>query len=448
MSCDVELKTVRTGGEVEIKEIKKLLILVAVFIGAYFLPIEKERFIGGIFESMHLLRYYAREHTILCLIPALFIAGAVSVFISQGAVIKYLGGEAKKSIAYLVASVSGTILAVCSCTILPLFSGIYKRGAGLGPAVAFLYSGPAINILAIAMTARILGLKMGVARAVGAVLFGIVIGLIMQFIFRKEDKERLQGFASLLAEDKERPVWQNILYFGLLVLILIVINWGEPRDGTTTGFVTFMFTHKWILTSILSTGLGIVLWKFFGLKFWKLLVSMVVVVFAALISPANNLIPFVAGIGILSIFLASENDELKEWLGSTWDFAKLIVPLLFIGVVIAGALLGRPNNEGWIPSIWIESLVGGNSLGANFFASISGAFMYFATLTEVPILQGLMGSGMGNGPALALLLSGPALSLPSMLVINSVLGPKKTGVYIGLVIIMSTITGMFFGTFF
>ncbi len=428
-----------------IGELKKLLILIAVFTGAYFMPIEVERFIGGIFESLHLLRYYAREHTILCLIPALFIAGAVSVFISQSAVMKYLGGEAKQWISYLVASVSGTILAVCSCTILPLFSGIYKRGAGLGPAVAFLYSGPAINILAIILTARVLGIRMGIARAVGAIVFGVVIGLVMQFIFRHEDRERLKGFQQMATDEKERPVWQNIIYFALLVLILVVVNWAQPDPNTGIGFVSFMYANKWVLTSILGLSLGIVLWKFFGLKFWKLAASVLAVVISTLIIPGNHTLHFIVAITFLSIFLATENEDLQQWLGGTWDFAKLIVPLLFIGVVIAGALLGRPGEEAWIPSVWIESLVGGNSLGANLFASVAGAFMYFATLTEVPILQGLMGSGMGNGPALALLLAGPALSLPSLLVIVSVLGVKKTSVYISLVVIMSTISGLFFG---
>lgn len=432
-------------------EMKKLLILIAVFAAAYFMPVEKERFIGGIFESLHLLRYYAREHTILCLIPALFIAGAVSVFISSSAVIRYLGGEAKKTIAYLVASVSGAILAVCSCTILPLFSGIYKRGAGLGPAVAFLYSGPAINVLAIVMTARILGVKMGVARAVGAIIFGIVIGLVMQVIFYKEDKERLQGFAAPEGEEKERPVWQTVIYFALLVLILIVVNWGAPREGTENGFVLFMFANKWIIISILGLLLGMVLWRYYGLKFWMFALTATVTgvaAIAAITMQFSYTIPFIMAIALLSFFLSIGEEELKQWLTGTWDFAKLIVPLLFIGVVIAGALLGRPGKEGWIPSAWIESLVGGNSLGANFFASISGAFMYFATLTEVPILQGLMGSGMGEGPALALLLSGPALSLPSMLVIYKVLGAKKTAVYLTLVVILSTISGMIFGMLF
>ncbi len=428
-----------------IGELKKLLILIAVFAGAYFMPIEAERFIGGIFESMHLLRYYAREHTILCLIPALFIAGAVSVFISQSAVMKYLGGEAKKWISYLVASVSGTVLAVCSCTILPLFSGIYKRGAGLGPAVAFLYSGPAINILAIILTARVLGIRMGIARAVGAIVFGVVIGLVMQFIFRHEDRERLKGFQQAASDEKERPVWQNIIYFALLVLILVVVNWAKPDSEAAIGFVSFMYANKWVLTSILGSLLGIVLWQFFGLKFWKLAVTAAAVAITTLIIPTYPTIHFIVAITFLSIFLATENEDLQQWLEGTWDFAKLIVPLLFIGVVIAGALLGRPGEEAWIPSVWIESLVGGNSLGANLFASVAGAFMYFATLTEVPILQGLMGSGMGNGPALALLLAGPALSLPSLLVIVSVLGIKKTSVYIGLVVIMSTISGLFFG---
>lgn len=430
------------------KELKILGIMLAVFLAAYFIPFTSSRFQGGILEAFYMLQEYARLHVLLCLIPALFIAGAVSIFISKASVIKYLGPAAKKTVAYLVASVSGAILAVCSCTILPLFSGIYKRGAGLGPAIAFLYSGPAINVLAIVMTARILGLQIGIARALGAVLFSVIIGLIMHILFRKEEDERQKQAAGFEGAEEVRPLWQTLVYFALMILILIFLNWAKPTSATATGFVVWAYSYKWVISAVLAFLLGLTLNLFYDFNMWKVLAITVSVVIAGFIFPLQPLIPFVTAIALFSFFLALEKGELKDWLGSTWSFAKLIIPLLFLGVMIAGALLGRPGNEAWIPTRWIEMAVGGNSLWANLFASISGAFMYFATLTEVPILQGLLGSGMGKGPALALLLSGPALSLPSMLVINTVLGFRKTAAFVALVIIMSTLTGFLFGTIF
>lgn len=432
----------------KLKQLKLLGIMLAVFLAAYFIPFDSHRFRGGVLESFYMLQDYARLHVLLCLIPALFIAGAVSVFISSASVMKYLGHSAKKVLAYSVASVSGAILAVCSCTILPLFSGIYKRGAGLGPAIAFLYSGPAINILAIVMTARILGLQIGIARAVGAVLFSVIIGFVMHLLFRKEEGERQKKAAGFEGGDESRPLWQTLIYFASMILILIFLNWAKPNSSTLTGFTLWAYNYKWFISAVLAFVLGLSLNLFYGFHIFKVLVISVGVAIAGLAFPTQPLIAFVTGIVLFSIFLSFEKGELKDWLGSTWDFAKLIIPLLFLGVMIAGALLGRPGYEAWIPSRWIETAVGGNSLWANLFASISGAFMYFATLTEVPILQGLLGSGMGKGPALALLLSGPALSLPSMLVINTVLGFKKTAAFVALVIIMSTITGYLFGVWF
>ncbi|MGB9977334.1 permease [Thermovenabulum sp.] len=387
------------------EELKKLLIIAGVFLFAYYMPLESVRFKGAFIESLYMLQDYARLHVLTCLIPALFIAGAISNFISQQAVMKYFGSGAKKWVSYAVASVSGTILAVCSCTVLPLFTGIYKRGAGLGPAIAFLYSGPAINILAIIMTARILGYKLGIARAVGAVLFSIVIGVIMQFIFRKEDVERLSKMPQVPAKNDGRSILQDILYFVSLIFILIFAAWGKPAQPV--GFFSAVYNVKWYLTLFFLFVLAVILIKWF------------------------------------------KKDEITSWVEATWSFAKQILPLLFAGVLVAGFLMGRPGYDaGIIPSKYVEAVVGGNSLLSNFIASVIGAFMYFATLTEVPILQGLLGSGMGQGPALALLLSGPALSLPSMLVINSVLGPKKTITYVSLVIIMSTFIGFIFGNFF
>ncbi|MDH4257642.1 MAG: permease [Candidatus Aminicenantes bacterium] len=387
------------------KDWKILLILIAVFLAAFWLPVENVRFQNGLIEGFALLKEYARDHVLLCLVPAFFIAGAISVFISKAAVIKYLGAQAKKVLSYGVASVSGTILAVCSCTVLPLFSGIYTRGAGIGPATAFLYSGPAINILAIILTAKVLGYKLGLARAVGAVVFAVVIGLIMHLVFGKEEKNRKGDDLEEGDEKKEeRPLGKTALYFAVMIGILVFINWGKSDPEMKVWY--FIYQIKW----------------FIGLTFLAILAWMILTWF--------------------------KKPELKEWTFSTWVFAKQILPLLFAGVLVAGLLLGRPGHEGVIPSQWVARLVGGNSLGANLFASVAGALMYFATLTEVPILQGLLGSGMGQGPALALLLSGPALSLPNMLVIRSVIGTKKTLAYILLVVIMATITGMIFGYFF
>ncbi|MDD4156089.1 MAG: permease [Candidatus Cloacimonetes bacterium] len=429
----------------KLKELKTLLIMVGVFLVAYFVPFESQYFKNGINEAFYMLQDYARLHVLLCLLPALFIAGAVAVFVSQGAVMKYLGPTAKKWIAYSVASVSGAILAVCSCTILPLFSGIYKRGAGLGPAIAFLYSGPAINILAIVMTSRILGMEIGIARAVGAVLFSVIIGFTMHIIFRKEETERQNGMMNAGLPESNKPLWHTLLFFVQIIMVLLLLNWAKPNDATATGFMNWMFTNKWVLSGVVSFTFGLTLSFFYGFKIWKVISTAIVVLISAFIFQDQVMLPYVIGVAMLTTFLIFEEGELREWLDASWDFTKLIIPLLFIGVMIAGSLLGRPGYEAWIPSYWIETAVGGNSLFANFFAAISGAFMYLATLTEVPILQGLLGSGMGKGPALALLLSGPALSLPSMLVINTVLGFKKTAVFVVLVVIMSTITGYLFG---
>lgn len=388
------------------KEWKIFFLITGIFFLFYFFPLDLVPFKGSVFEALALVKWYAREHVLLCLVPAFFIAGAISVFLSQASVIKYLGPGSNKFLSYGVASVSGTILAVCSCTVLPLFSGIYKRGAGLGPATTFLYSGPAINVLAIILTARVLGWQLGLARAVGAVVFSVIIGLLMHLFFLKEEKERpdAQGFQVTDMED-ERPLWKNVLYFAAMVFILVFANWGKPGVGDA-GLWSLIFRLKWWITGFFLVSLVYMLIRWF------------------------------------------ERDELGEWVSSSWGFAKQIMPLLFLGVLAAGVLLGRPGGQGLIPPGVIENLVGGNSIFSNFFASIVGAFMYFATLTEVPILEGLIGAGMGKGPALALLLAGPALSLPNMLVIRGVLGTKKTLVFVGLVVIMATITGIIYGALF
>jgi len=384
-------------------EWKYLALMAGVFLIAFYLPVGNRRFDNAVMESLYLVKWYAQAHVLLCLVPAFFIAGGISVFVSQASVMKYLGARTNKVLAYGVASVSGTILAVCSCTVLPLFAGIWRMGAGLGPATAFLYSGPAINVLAIILTARILGMELGVARAVGAVVFSVVIGLLMHLIFRREELARAKANTLLPEAHATRPLRKTALYFASMVGILVFANWAKPAEASGVWFA--IYRAKWILTGICGVGLTAMCMAWFS------------------------------------------REELRDWCSATWVFAKQILPLLLGGVVVSGFLLGRVGHEGVIPSQWISNAVGGNSLWANFFASFAGALMYFATLTEVPILQGLIGSGMGKGPALALLLAGPALSLPSMLVLRSIMGTKKTIVYVLLVVVMATITGLIYGTF-
>jgi uncharacterized membrane protein YraQ (UPF0718 family) len=325
---------------------------------------------------------YLSAHVLTCLIPAFFIAGAIAVFISQGAVLKYFGPKANKFLSYSVASVSGTILAVCSCTVLPLFGGIYKRGAGIGPAVAFLYSGPAINVLAIVYTARILGYDLGLARAIGAIIFAAGIGLIMALIYGKEESAKNSAAFDALANDPDaKKWWQQIVFFAVLVGILV-----------------FAASKNWIVTGILLAALGLILWRWF------------------------------------------KKGEIGLWMKETLRFVRLIVPWLLGGVFVAGIITT------FVPQDVVTNWVGGNSLLANFVASFLGALMYFATLTEVPIISAFMDLGMGKGPTLALLLAGPALSLPNMLVIRSIMGTKKTLTYVGLVVIMATLTGYIFGS--
>jgi hypothetical protein len=381
---------------------KTLALFLAVFAGLWVLPVESPRLQGAIHEALALTQWYAREHVLLCLVPAFFIAGAISVFVSQQSVMRYLGAQARRLVSYGVASVSGSVLAVCSCTVLPLFAGIYARGAGLGPATAFLYAGPAINVLAIIMTARVLGLEIGIARALGAVVFSVVIGALMAFLFRKDERQRLGDLVALPEEPPRRSLGQTAIYFALMVALLVFLNWSKPEGGDGALWHA-LYGAKWWISALLGLLLALVVWRWFA------------------------------------------RDERASWGASSWNYAKLIFPLLLAGVLVAGFLLGRPGHEGIVPSAWVEMAVGGNSLGANVLAAVVGAFMYFATLTEVPIVQGLMGSGMGEGPALALLLAGPALSLPSMLVIRQVLGTRKTAVYVLLVVVMASLTGWLFG---
>ncbi|HUV50364.1 MAG TPA: permease [Anaerolineae bacterium] len=385
------------------KERTKLIWIVLIFLVIYYIPWNHAIIRQSGIEAFMMLQEYAREHVLACLIPAFFIAGAIAVFVSQASVLKYFGPQANKILSYSVASVSGTVLAVCSCTVLPLFAGIYSRGAGIGPATAFLYSGPAINVLAITLTAKILGWQLGLARAIGAVVFAVITGLLMAVIFRKDDAARTKGQIYLPDEEgKGRTLLQDTLYIITMVLILIFAAFARPVEGST-GLWPAIFAAKWYITVALLIA---VVWM---LKAWF------------------------------------TRDERKSWVESTWGFMKQIFPLLAGGVLVAGFMLGRPGHSALIPEHYIQTLLGGNSIWANLFASVAGALMYFATLTEVPILQGLLGAGMGKGPALALLLAGPALSLPNMLVIGSVMGVKKMTVFCSIIIILSTIAGMLFG---
>jgi len=433
------------------KELQILFYIAIVFLGVYFMPIDNPVFTTAVDATLDLSRWYAREHVILCLLPAFLIAGVISVFVSQASVIKYFGANAKKWLSYTVASLSGTILAVCSCTILPLFSSIHKRGAGLGPAIAFLYSGPAINILAIILTARILGFEMGLARFIGAVTFSVVIGLVMALIYRKEEKKKAEEQMNFPNIPENRPLWQTSLHFFTLVLILVFANWGKPESGDTTSLWYSIWYYKWYITA----GFGIILMysliHILKLKSWQVLTGAVITALSAFLF-GNAMITMVIGmaaVSIIALFDKPRNPENGEWILSSWGFTKQIMPLLAIGVVVAGFLLGSTHDNisipGIIPSGWIAWAVGGNSILSNFLSSIVGAFMYFATLTEVPIIQGLLASGMGKGPALALLLAGPSLSLPNLLVIRGVMGTQKTVVYALLVIILSTIAGLVFG---
>ncbi|MFW5843021.1 MAG: permease [Spirochaetota bacterium] len=382
-----------------------LTLMAGVFLVAFFVPWSAPRVTAAVTEAFLMLGEYAREHVLLCLVPAFFIAGAITVFLNQQAVIKYLGPEAPKLVAYSVASVSGTILAVCSCTVLPLFKGIYKKGAGLGPAVSFLYSGPAINVLAIILTAKVLGLQLGVARAVGAIVFAFVIGLAMQLLFFREDKERTTNAAMFQSfdDDESRGIGKTVIYMASMIGILIFLNWAP--SGGSVGWWDFLYRWRWAIVG----AFGLVL--------------------------------------LYSLVRWFKRREIADWVTATRDFSVQILPLLFAGVLVAGFLLGRPGHMALIPESWVASLVGTNSLGSNLMASVAGALMYFATLTEVPIMQGLIGAGMNQGPALALLLAGPSLSLPSLLVIGGELGPKKTLAYVGLVVILSTTAGMVYGNY-
>ncbi|MDP1519981.1 permease [Porticoccus litoralis] len=424
-------------------QVRLMLLMVSGFLVIYFLPLGAARFDNALMEGFRLTHWYAREHVILCLLPAFVIAGAMAVYISQGAVMRHLGPQAPKPIAFGVASVSGCLLAVCSCTVLPLFGGIYKRGAGLGAAIAFLYSGPAINVMAVVVTAKVLGAELGIARAVGAILFALVIGAIMHLIYRREEAARSATGKGFATEDGDRPLSAVVAFFSLLIGILVFANWAAADSPT------WMLIHhwKWQITALLAVAFGALLvWRWH----WParhLLILGIAIALLVLLFPNTPELPFATGIIGLMLLAAGRDDD-REWAAQSWDFTKQIVPLLLAGVFVAGLLLGRPGFEGVIPSEWVTMAVGDNSFLSTLLASLLGGFMYFSTLTEVPIVEGLIGNGMGKGPALALLLAGPAISLPNMLVIRTIIGTQKTLIYCSLVVVMATISGFLYGNFF
>ena len=429
---------------------KKFTVLLGVFLVAYFMPFDHPKVSNAILEGFRLLQWYAVNHTLACVVPAMFIAGAISTFLSQASVMRYLGPRSNRTLAYGVASVSGMILAVCSCSVLPMFAGIYTMGAGLGPASAFLYSGPAINVLAIFLSARVLGMDLGVARAIGAIAFAVIIGLLMHVIFRRSVGQRQERLMQMPeAPASSRPLWKTALFFAAMVVFLIFSDWYNTNDVTITmkdgtrmeanirfsrpetveiqeydaggrlgtdlrrlsraeiqtmtpkpGWVMTVHSMKWVLAGVMGLALALMTWRWF------------------------------------------DRQERKDWMNATWDFGMMIVPLLFGGVFITGVI------GALIPEKQVAAWVGGNSLGSNFVAAFVGMIWYFATLTEIPIVEMLTRLGMGKGPALALLLAGPALSLPSILVINKIIGARKTFVFCLLVVVMSTIVGVLFGQLF
>ncbi|HPF71182.1 MAG TPA: permease [Candidatus Krumholzibacteria bacterium] len=421
-------------------ELKPALLALGGFLLLYHLPVDGARFDGAVHEAFALARWYAREHVVLCLVPAFFIAGGISVFTSQAAVMRHLGAGAGRVKAYAVASVAGTVLAVCSCTVLPLFAGIYGMGAGIGPASAFLYSGPAVSALAVILTARVLGVELGVARAVGAVVFSVVIGLAMQLMFRGDARERALAAAPLPADDA-RPLARTAWTFAAMVAVLVFANWG----GAGEGLFGRVHAVKWWLAGGAAGGLGAALVAWYGLPWWKVPAVAAAAGLGALIGRGDPLPAFAAGAAAFAWALGSTRGELSAWLAASWGFARQILPLLLMGVLGAGLLLGRPGHEGLVPTEWIARAVGGNGPVANLAAAVAGAFMYFATLTEVPILEGLRGAGMGAGPSLTLLLAGPALSLPSILVLRTIMGTRRTLAFLGLVVVLSAVTGTLYG---
>lgn len=438
-------------GRAGMKDWKKTFWIAAGFAACYWLPVGAPRFDHAVGEALGQVRAYAREHVLLGMAPAFFIAGAIKACVRREAILAALGPGARRWVAYAVAAISGAILTVCSCTVLPLFEGIYRMGAGIGPACAFLYSGPAINVTAMIITARVLGFELGLARALGAALFSVVIGLSMQLLFRRAERNRnLAPDDGVLdaAPNTGRPGWQTALLLACLVGILIAANWSgaEPcRQSVARCASEGAARANWWIVGALAVALGVMLRFWWGVRPARLLLPAAAVAAAWQISGGQPVAAFVAGYVGLGLALALEPGETREWVAATWASASLILPLLLAGIFISGFLLGRPGSEGVIPSVWVRWAVGGDSLRATFLAAGFSALMYFSTCTEVPVLEGLIGAGMGQGPSLALLLAGPALSLPGLLLLHRVLGVKKAAAFVALVVLMATATGWTYG---
>ncbi|OGV64905.1 MAG: permease [Lentisphaerae bacterium RIFOXYA12_FULL_48_11] len=429
------------------KDFKKFAWLVGIFLVAYFIPLGNSKVSNAILEAFRLLQWYAVNHTLACVVPAMFIAGAISTFLSQASVMRYLGPKSNRFMAYSVASVSGMVLAVCSCSVLPMFAGIYAMGAGLGPASAFLYSGPAINVMAIFLSARVLGTDIGITRAVGAIVFAFIIGLIMAVIFKRSEQKRMEiAMQNPEPPPSPRPLWKTSLYFLCLILFLVFSDWYNTNDVTITAKDGTVIEAN-IRYSTQDT-IDIQKYEADG----KLSPDVLRFNRADLkdVKPVQNLTMTIHGMkwylaGAMGLALLVmvwrwfSRDEVKEWMQATWDFGLMIVPLLFGGVFLTGFI------GALMPEKYVAAFVGGNGLLSNFVASFAGMLWYFATLTEIPIVEMLMRLGMGKGPALALLLAGPALSLPSILVINKIIGWRKTFMFCLLAVGMSTLVGYVFG---
>jgi len=432
------------------RELKIFAALAGIFLVAYFLPLGNTKVQDAIQESFRLLQWYARNHTLACVVPALFIAGAIITFLSQSSVLRYLGPRANPVLAYSVASVAGCVLAVCSCSVLPMFAGIYNLGAGLGPATAFLYSGPAINVLAIFLSARVLGFSIGLGRFIGAVIFAVVIGILMAVIFRRGETAKAQAAMQMPEPEKpRRHIGKTAIFLACMIMFLVFSDWFNP--GNVVVKTTDGRQFKAVVIHETKDAIRFQLEEDLGPDKIGDKVTLQKAEIADIqeqntwIIRIHHVRWYLAGLCGLAVAIMAwrwfEREELREWMHNTWDFAKLLVPLLFGGVFVVGFV------SVLLPEKQVAQWVGDNSLQSNLAASVIGAFWYFATLTEIPITQALMKLGMHKGPVLALLLAGPALSLPSILVLRKVMGNAKTTVFVLLVVVMSTIAGMFFGAF-
>ena len=339
------------------------------------------------YAGMDAIKEYVALHVITCLIPAFLLAGAMITFISRDTVIRYMGFEAKKSVAFPLAAISGIFLAVCSCTVIPIAAGIYRRGGSIGPAFILLWTAPATNLLALIYTGAILGMDVAAVRVVAAVSTAFIVGLVMMYAFAGEEKERSSA--------KDHSVQQGRIMGREDIVILILL----------------------LLTLLLPNYLGVG-----GPYLHKVAIFLVAL-----------------GVTLAYVYSKKETDEIKEWLHETWWFVRLIFPMLMVGVFIVG-IIGAI-----LPEDWITNYLGGSGISPTFLASLIGAVSYFATLTEAPFVHTLMELGMGKGPALALLLAGPGLSLPNMVVITRVFGFKKAAIYITITVILATIAGFVAG---